>query len=141
MKAILSKVLPARSQELKLFKLYEVFWSPNFQRKESGWENFSDLPKTYSSILLFFTNFSVLTMVHNANWRNFQKAEPRAVLAKVGPEEELFVSLRVATPGRICTGLRTKGFYMPQEANLSLFLILMLSAREGKNLAVWFRGI
>lgn len=56
------------------------------------------------------------------------------MLAKVGPEEELFVSLRVATPGRICTGLRTKDFYMPQEANLSLFLILMLNAREGKKL-------
>lgn len=59
------------------------------------------------------------------------------MLAKVGPEEELFLSLRAAAP----RGLRTKDFDMPQEANLSLFLILMVSVREGKNLAFWFRGL
>lgn len=73
---------------------------------------------------------------NDAKRKNFQRAEPRDVVTKPGPNEEISLSLRAGTPGNTCTELlRTKDLYLPWEANGNLFHALMISVREGNKLA------
>lgn len=137
-KTIFSKVLPARSKETEIIQVKGCPLAPKISKTGIWLRELLRLPRAYSLNLLFLTNFSDLALVHDAKWRNIQKAEPRAVVTKSGPNEELFLSLRGGVPDNICPELLgPKDFYMPQEANSSLLYALMLSVKEGKN---WVLG-
>lgn len=136
-KTVFSKVLPARAQETEIIQVKGCPLVPKILKAGIWLRELLRLSRAYSLILLFLTNFSDLTLVHDANWRNFQMAEPRTVVTKLWPNEELFLSLRGGVPDNICSELlRSKDFYMPQEANSSPLYALMLSVKAGKNWAL-----